>query len=816
MINTLKLLAQSYVYHPSRCAIVVAAIIIAIAGLSAVLVLNDGAKKSYQTATQPLLQQVHYQIVARAGEKLTKQDYAMIRRAGFSNAIPVLSRRIMITKDDTSPVTAQFVGLDAYALLSLPAQYQGKNQPSEKVMAQLSAVGQQGHALILHSNYADELGLTLGDKIHIAGNPTPFLFSVTDTPGMGREFLADIGFLQAILETDEISALFLVGDFDENTLKPHISSHLQLQEIHTGQDAEQLTGSFHLNLMAMALLMFVVCMFVVMNALNLLLVKRLENLRILRQLGVSKVQIFSAMLVEVVLLSLLLTPIGVFFGVWLADLLSPSIHRTLEGLYAVNLNFEQVTYTSLMAKSALIAILGSVTASTLSIYHLEQRLSSSQAKGNKLKLISNLWSWVGTFGLLAFAVALLFNSVISSFAVVALAVFAGCASIIALVPELLTFIERQISSNMPLIKWSLSDSLRISYHSKVAFCAFYIAVATNIGMNLMVDSFRQATDHWLTQRLFADAYVYTESPDTLTGWTAKAFPETSLIPRYRGVTQLNGQEVDTYSYPVTKNFQQAMLFEKQSDDVWQRFEQNTGVLISQQLALSQGLELDTQINLTLNGKAELRTVAGIYFDYGNPKGQILLPLDWMDDLAIQPNMFAVFSPDTKELEELAQNLKLVDSEARLYKTNELLGLSMKTFDQTFVITNSLNIVTLLVAAFSLVTSIIIIDLDNRKQRALMRSLGVSRKTLFALGTSQYLALSLIVSLLSVPFGIGLSWLLINLINVQAFNWSYPLIVEPMVILSVIVSSVGVMLVGIFSANWMNKQGTMQEELKCVS
>lgn len=815
MLESLSLLSRSYIFHTGRCLIVVLAIIFAVAGLSAVLVLNENAKKSYKNATQPLLKNVHFQIVPRPGASLTAKDYARLRRAGLSRLVPVLTKRFAISdKPDSTTKMARFIGMDAFAVLSLPEQYRPSlKQENGSITKGFNQTWQQQH-LLIHDVYAKELGVVDGEPLTLDNNGYTATFSVTDTSGLGRQIFADIGVLQSLLGSDELTALFLLGEVDQAKLNAVMPDHLKLQATNSGEDAEQLTGSFHLNLLAMALLMFVVCMFVVMNALNLLMVKRLRNLKILRQLGITRPQIFTAMLVEMLLLTLLLTPVGVFIGVQIAQFLSPSVYRTLENLYSVTLNFEQASYISLVLKSGITAVIGALAACTLPIMQLNQRLSGLTQTTSVGKQSMVWFAYALALSIAAFSIFSLLKGMFWVFTVVALLVFAGCALILALLPIVLVFLESTIPHHFPLVRWSLADCLRVSSHSKIAFCAFFIAISTNIGMNLMVDSFRQATDSWLTQRLNADGYLYSESPEALLSWSNQHHPNVTLIPRLTASGLINDSSTDVYSYPSTSDFQEAMAFDQATSDAWQHFENESGVFVNQQLAYSQQLSLNSVVNIRIDNRQFQRTVKGIYFDYGNPKKQILMPLKTLNKLASDNRMFAVFTDSPGELDTYFKQLLSTGIDARFYDTQSLLGLSMQTFNQTFVITHSLNIVTLLVAAFSLATSIIIIDMDSQRQRALMRCMGVSRKTLTLLGLAQYLFLSIIVCILAVPFGVGLSWLLINLVNVQAFNWSYPMLVEPDVILSTIMVSLLLMTVGTLMANLLTNKSTTLAGLRC--
>ncbi len=816
MLISLNLLLRSYRVHFNRCLIVILAMLFAVAGLSAVLVLNDTAKRSYQQATQPLLSGVRHRVVAKTGNALTKSDYASLRRLGFINLVPVLSQTVsFFTSPDGQQQTARFVGMDPFAMLSLPPESRAGATNDSGALAQFFVNTWQKGNLLVHPTYAKELKLQSDNEIFFTAEGTSAVMEITDASGMGRQILTDIAVLQALLNTEEITALFVVNGKDISKLTENLPNHLKLESTNSGNEAVQLTDSFHLNLLAMALLMFVVCMFVAMNALHLLLIKRLANLKILRQLGVRIHSIVLAMLIEVGLLCLLLTPVGILLGIELAGLLSPSVYRTLESLYSVRINFDQLSFFSLWVKCFITALIGALIASSLPILQLKQNLSNT----GTMSLITNqnrIWrNLFFVFSLSACALLVTTKGMIWSFLIVALLVFSGCAAVLYSLPLLLLKVNTLIPLKYSLIRWSIADSLRISSHSKIAYCAFFIAVATNIGMNLMVDSFRQATDSWLSQRLNANAYIYTESPIQLVNWAQRNAQSIQLEPRYTTQGNLRDTQIDIFSYPDSQHFRQAMTFDFVSRNIWDSFQQGTGVLINQQLANSFGYKLNSNIRFNVGEKSFQKKVVGIYFDYGNPKKQLLLPTSEMKLLDADNRMFAVFSDTPHHLKAFETQLNKVDFELNFYKTEELLGLSMQTFDQTFTITKSLNIVTLLVAVFSLVTSILIIDMDNQKQRALMRSFGVTKLTLLFLGLGQYIILSAIVCLFAVPFGTLLSWLLINLINVQAFQWSYPLIINSSVIYWVIGLSLLTTAVGTLLPMLKNNQLSLNQEIKCL-
>lgn len=139
-------------------------------------------------------------------------------------------------------------------------------------------------------------------------------------------------------------------------------------------------------------------------------------------------------------------------------------------------------------------------------------------------------------------------------------------------------------------------------------------------------------------------------------------------------------------------------------------------------------------------------IKGIIYDFGNPYRQILLPLSQFDAAISKSTIYAI-NTDVGGLErfKIALGIQGIDSEKSLLDAAQLLAISKQTFDRTFIITDGLNIVTLLVAALSLACAIVVLMNDARPQNMLLRSFGVSaiKTQLLALFQYFYYASSLL-------------------------------------------------------------------------
>jgi putative ABC transport system permease protein len=834
MAPLLKLIWASYQHNTLRLALVFIALVTACAGLSAVLVINSAAKNSYASASQPFLQQVEQRIIARSGHALSKEDFASLRRLGFSQLIPVLRTSQHIVHPITGgSLQISLLGIDTFSVINYSASNGLKleQNSSEAVSDELGQLWRPPYASVIHPDFATELNLISGQILPLENTPLLPKLTVTKINGLGREIVMDIGQLQQVLGTDKISELLVVGetnDVSTSELRAALPDHLRLENINTGEQAQQLTGSFHLNLLAMACLMFVVCMFVVMNALHLLIMKRWQNLRILRQLGVSRKQIYWAQGAELVFISLLCAPLGAISGIFLAQLASPQVSLTLQSLFDVRISYTQVAYVTLIAQCFAACILGAFSAAILPMWQLNTKLA---LRNLNVTVNTSHRSWLYAcivLGCVALGLGFYSINMLMSFSAIAMSIFAGCSLLIYALPKSLNTLFHCLPEQWVLFRWLAADGVRLSQKSKIACCAFFIALTSNIGMNLMVDSFRQATQQWLGQRLVADQYISTQSPKVFTQWLATQDIDMDVIERKgldailinKAVRQSQSRtNLELRSYPSSKLYQEAMLFADQQEDVWQIFTSGQGVLVNQQLALRHGLTLGETLSFQVeSAQPETKQIVGIYYDYGNQSAQALLPLEHFAKYNANTTLFALHFASKAQQGLFVNQLASasISNQVRSIQTHELMALSMQTFERTFVITDGLNIVTLLVAALSLATSVLMIDMDNRPQRALLRSMGVGNYQITGLSLIQYTLLSLLAFLVALPFGIGLTWLLINLINVQAFSWSYPILMTPSKLLSAGVMSVMLIVIVVALPLYRLSRRKLVEDIKCLS
>lgn len=793
---TYRLLVQSYRQTWFSLLMACLSLLVACAGLSAVLLVNEGAKQSYSGQSAPRILPAQYQIVTNAdNQTLSLDDYLEIKRLGISRAVAIAetAQHLYVNQQQITQRRAKLIGIDFLALLNR-AQV-SKTKESENTLAAdgdgttqetFGALSFASPTTIMHPNYLKELGIDAETKLSIDALSTINLppISTRGSNGLADTLVLDIGVLLELDSRAELRRILLLSGTSAEQIelvKSHLPSHLKLESIAAEQTGPQMTQSFYLNLFAMALLMFAVCLFIVMNAFNLLMFKRFAMLKVFRQLGIGRLQILLAHIFEFTVLVLVVSAIGVVLGSELALLASPAIRGIIEGLYRVQVGFADITWLSLYLKVVLISVAGLALALFSPMKQLNRSLSKIQSdnKGAKFNII--IMGICMTLALMAFAI-FQFSTQLSLLLVgAAFVILSGCCALIVLFPKCLMLLFKFIPERFTLTRLSVAQALFLSRKTKIACCAFFIAATSNLGMNLMVDSFRDSTQTWLDQRLVADHYLYSDDA-SINANLANIAKQSGvrLYPRFEQSIEFEGTSTQLFSYPIEPAFKEAMVFEQRKANPWESFEDSRSVFINQQLAIRKQLSLDDSITFThpLTQQSTSFQISGIIYDYGNPSGQILLNASEFKQDISQASIFAILSmPEQIEKFQSALVSSGVNLQNQFFKTEDLLSESMQVFDRTFIITDSLNLITLMVAALSLACTIVVLLDQSRPQTMLLRAMGVTNLQSRRLLLQQYLFLCAVALVAATPFGILLSNVLIYQINYHAFNWSYPLVIN---------------------------------------
>ena len=340
-------------------------------------------------------------------------------------------------------------------------------------------------------------------------------------------------------------------------MKASAGDRLRLIEPSAETDLERLTDSFHLNLTAFGLLSFFVGLFIVNSAIGLAFEQRLPILRTLRACGVSARMLNAVLVAELVSLALVAGLIGLVCGYFIAAALLPDVAASLRGLYGAQIPGQLTLKPQWWIAGIAISILGALAAAAASLTKALRMPLLATAQPYAWQQAQRRWlTYQSALALAAFAAAGGFlwfgDSLISGFAVLA-ALMLGAALILPMFLELvLSFGQRH--ARQPLSVWFWADSRQQLSGLSLALMALLLALAVNVGVSTMVESFSRTFLVWLDGRLAADVYVSAANDAQATeikAWLRERPEVEAILPGGRADTQLGARRSKCWACPIT-------------------------------------------------------------------------------------------------------------------------------------------------------------------------------------------------------------------------------------------------------------------------
>ncbi len=761
--TALSALLSHWRRHPLQLAMLLLGLALATALWSGVQAINAEARASYDDAAAVLGQDRLDRLVPASGRYLPQDDYIALRRAGWLVS-PVIEGRLRIGSR-----TVTLLGVDP---ITAPPQAQlGSFDGGAGLLPFLSPPGE---ALATPATIAelDPTALPQGLRLR----------DVENLPD--GTLLADIGIAQRLLGAEgRISRLLVHPDQPVDLLAwQDITPGLLLDTPEDAGDLDRLTDSFHLNLTAFGMLSFAVGLFIVHAAVGLAFEQRRPVFRTLRALGLPAGRLIWLLMAELLFFALMAGFVGVALGYVIAAVLLPDVAATLAGLYGAEVPGTLTLRLEWIAAGLAMAALGTLVAGAQGLWRIArmpllapaQPRAWARASERALKVQGGL---ALILGLAALMLAQVGGGLIGGFALLACLLLAAALALPVFLAAALTLAERRARG--VLTEWFLADTRQQLPGLNLALMALMLALAANVGVGTMVSSFRLTFTGWLDQRLAAELYVTARTEDEGARLRAYLAPRAdAVLPVWRTEGPVAGAPGTVYGMADHPTYRQNWPLLAAVPDVWERLADGSGALVNEQLARRERLAPGDPV--ALPGEVTL-PVVGVYSDYGNPTGQAMIGIDlflsWYPDAPRLGHAIRLPPDDGPALAQaLVAEFGLPPD--RIMDQAAVKALSLRIFERTFAVTAALNVLTLGVAAVALLASLTTLSGMRLPQLAPVWSMGLTRARLARLELARTLLLATMTAVAALPVGLLLAWVLLAVINVEAFGWRLPMYLFP--------------------------------------
>ncbi len=574
----------------------------------------------------------------------------------------------------------------------------------------------------------------------------------------------------------------------------------------------QLTEAFETNLTALSLLALVVGMFLVYNTVLFGVVQRRAIFGALRTLGAAPGQLFRLILAETLLSATLGAALGLAFGYWLGQAAVRLVTRTINDLYyVVSVSGAPLTPETAVKGvviglgAALLAALGPALEAARVEPVTALRPSTFEARARRLV------PWLAAAGaVLAIAGAaglvLARHSLVASFAGL-FGVVLGLALTAPAFTVGLMALLRPLASRLlgPVGRLATGTVARAVSRTGVAAAALMVAVAVTIGVSVMIASFRATVANWLELTLQADVYVSPLFSGGARRDIALSEDVAALVAAVPGVADVEtirlvhvpspAGEVRLAVTDATRTRSAALYRVSEGDpqETWARVRAGA-VVVSEPFAFRRGLPSRGGSVVLQSDRGVVQfPVAGIYYDYAAERGTVMMAREvyeryWDDRERSSVAAYVAPGHDPAAVTGAVRSA-LAGRPLQVVENRALRQAALRIFDRTFAVTEALRVLAVVVAFIGVWSALLALQVERTRELGTLLALGLLPRQLWGLTLLETGLVGLAAGLLSLPTGLALAVILIEVINVRSFGWTMQLELPPLVLVQALTLSI---------------------------
>ena len=790
--------------HPAQLALAFVGLTLGVGTIVAVDVATASARRAFELSIEAINGAATHRI-SGGPQGVDEQLYVRLRVLPAPAGAP----RVLLAPVVSGYVTVgtrvlQLIGVDPFAAAELDAGAgTGGSHLAMRGADEAREWFTGAGAVIVSAQVARDLGIAPGASFDLAVGGVPYsarLIAELSAAGPGFDglILTDISQAQEWLgaqgRLSRIDVRVPAGDAGSAALarlRAALPEGLALEG--TRREAREtfaMTDAFTTNLRAMSLLALLVGTLLIYGAVSFAVLQRRATIGVLRALGATRGEVLRLMLGEAALLGVAGGACGVALGLGIAHGLIGLVSQTINDLYfvvavrnvsvpasTVALAFGAAVATALVA--ALLPALeaaGSAPRLALARSMLEQRAVHLARR----LVIASLALALGS----AVTILLSRRSLLAGFSALFMLLAAAAALTPAALHTLARSLARLLARVSPAARLACADVAASLSRTGVAVAALGMALTAMLGVAIMVESFRESLREWLAQTLRADIYV--SAPGVADSLERRLDPQLVqallAVPGVRDHSEGRRTTIDTARGPVDLNAASlapeshpGFIFVRGDPArAWPQFESGA-ILISEPLAWRLSLAPGERLTVDTALGPKALTVAGVYREYGNDRGEALMDLAEYRRLFADEGIAALglyLAPEVS-VGSVMQELRAAAAgrQALFIRSNaDIRTVSMKIFERTFVITRVLYWLAAGVAAVGLLSALLAWELSRTRELALLRTLGLTPRSTALLVIAQTLFMGLAALLAALPAGLLTALTLTDVINRRAFGW----------------------------------------------
>ncbi len=789
--------------HPVRALLAIAAIAVGVAMGFAIHLINAAAFNEFSAAVKSLSGQADVQVAGR--EQFF--DESVYARLAANPQVAVASPVLELSAGLAGAQGAlRIVGIDAFRAGFISPDLTGV--PQEGRLMDVLA----DDAIFLSPAALAWLGKQPGERIELRAGTGDVRLRVAGQVARARSgqriAVMDIGAMQwRLKQLGKLSRvdLKLRDGVDRGAFQRAMSTELERDypgrfTVRQPNDSDQeernanLSRAYRVNLTVLALVALFTGAFLVFSTQALSVMRRRSQFALLRVLGLERGQLLRQVLLEGASLGIVGALLGVAGGYALAALALHFFGGDLGAGYFPGIRpqvqFTPVAATVFFALGLGVALLGCLAPALEAARAKPAVAIKSGADEAALSRLARIWPSLVCLALaaaLAFAPPV-FELPLFGYIAIALLLIGGIGLMPRLAAQAFRRMERAALASRrtpPILVLALARLANAPGQASIALGGVLASFSLMVAMGIMVASFRISVDDWMGHILPADLYIRTAaggntgflSPQQQAALAGTPGVARALFLRTRPVSlSPDRPNVVVIARDIDLRDPGRLLFlvgetapvPPGARPAW----------VSEALLDLYGARVGQTLKLPLGGGQAGFFVAGVWRDYANQAGSVVIRLSDYRALTGEGEVTdaALFAARGSSVEQLEQSVRALPfgKSLQTMSAGEIRAMSLRIFDRSFAVTYLLEAIAIAIGLSGVAASFSAQTLARAKEFGMLRHVGVTRRQVLGILAFEGGFLTLLGVACGFALGLVISLILVYVVNPQSFHWTMQL------------------------------------------
>jgi putative ABC transport system permease protein len=557
-----------------------------------------------------------------------------------------------------------------------------------------------------------------------------------------------------------------------------------------------MSRAYRINLNMLALVALFTGSFLVFSTQALSIMRRRSQFAFLRVLGYTRRQLLQQILTEGMVLGTIGALLGLVLGYGCAVIAINLLGGNLGSNFfpgiqpSIFINLQDAILFFIIGLS--VTVLGAILPAreVVSANQAGALKSGSEDSVMNRTLRSRAALLCLSIGILLTQLPPVYELPIFGYIAIALLLIGGIALMPGLAKLVFTFLQQYVSrySRNVIILLTVARQANAPNQASIALSGVLASFSLIVAMAVMVLSFRISVDHWLDHVLPADLYVRVadfgiqggfqlneqRAISGLPGFVRTDFfrvqnlalnpdrPEITLIAR-----PINASEPDN-TLPLIGDVLKLSQLPEGAMPLW----------VSEAMVDLYGYAVGEKVRIPVGDTWHEFSVAGVWRDYGRQFGALQMQLSDYQALTgdFSINSAALWLDAETTMAEAYTALQQLpfSNVLEITQSQQIRESSLAIFDRSFAITYALEIVAVIIGLSGVAASFSAQMLARAKEFGMLRHIGVTQRQITLMLAAEGCFLTLLGVTLGFILGLGISLILIFIVNPQSFHWTMQL------------------------------------------